>query len=158
MDAVHSMKGLAYALVSAVPLQDAGATGIGIVYRARDRSTIRTESRAATDVGTIEATYAAVMRVLEQARTMGVRRLTIYVDDRSVVAQLRGDEEVPRGLLSVNLQTRGMLHQLGGVRLVAAQSPQFTARLVAASAQPELAVTRSGPVRQLTLLPEDAPA
>lgn len=158
MDAVHSMKGFAYALVSAVPLQDTGATGIGLVYKARDRSTIKTESRAVTDRGTTEATYAAVMRVLEQARAMGVRRFTIYVDDASVVAQLRGDEEVPRGLLSVNLQTRGMLHQLGGVRLVAAQSPQFTARLVAASAQPEPVVTGPGHVRQLTLLAEDAPA
>lgn len=156
MNAVHSKEGFAYALVSAVPLQDTEATGIGIIYRARDRSTIATECRALENTGTLAATYMALMRVLDQARAAKVRRITIYVDDPSVIDQLRGDGEVPRELLGTNLRTRAKLHQVGGVRLVAAHSPRFSARLLAESAAARRGDSEAASARQLTLLPEDA--
>ena len=158
MAAVYFEQDFGYALVSAVPLQESGATGIGIVYKARDRSTVTTECLAVEGTGTLEATYDAVMRVLERAREQGPRRITIYVDEPVVIEQLVGGGEVPRELLSKNLQTRGMLHQLGGVRLVAAHSPRFSARFLAKGAHIEGRSSEPGTSRQLSLLPEDATA
>jgi hypothetical protein len=158
MGTVYSEQEFGYALVSAVPLPEADATGIGIVYKARDRSIVETECLAVEGEGTLEATYDAVMRVLKRARAQRTRRVTIYVDEPAVIDQLMGRCRAPRELLSKNLQTRGMLHQLGAVRLVAAQSPRFSARSLAESARVERGSSEPGRARQLTLPPEDAPA
>ncbi len=158
MRAVDADQGFAYVLVSAVPLQDTAATGIGIIYKADDASTLRTHCGALDATTPLAATYEAMMRVLDQALGAGVKRFTIYVDNHSVVRQLQGDEEVPREVLGANLHTRGMLHQVGRVRLVAADSPHFSARRLAESARPPRSTSISLSPRQLTLLPEDAMA
>jgi len=46
MVAERNAPGFAYALVSAAPLQDTNAAGIAVVFKARDRSTIRTICQA----------------------------------------------------------------------------------------------------------------
>lgn len=157
-------QGFAYALVSAATLQDTDAAGIGIVFKARDRSTIKTVCHALPDTEPLAAVYEALMRVLEEALQVGVRRLTIYTDFREVVDQLTRDAPVPRPLLVTHLKTRGMINQLAGVNLVAATSGRFSARLIAESARlpgndrapAPGRPSRSG--RQLTLIPEDTPA
>ncbi|MGI5817631.1 MAG: reverse transcriptase-like protein [Armatimonadota bacterium] len=125
----------AYALVSAAPLQDTNAAGIGIVFKAQDRSTLRTVCQALPDTDPLAAAYEAMMRVLEEALGTGVRRLTIYTDLADVVAQLTDDAPVPRGLLVAHLKTRGMINQLASVKFIAATSDRFSARLLAQSAR-----------------------
>lgn len=167
MGAERNDDGFAYALVSAAPLQDTNAAGIGIVYKARDRSTLRTVCQALQDTDPLAAAYEAVMRVLEEALRTQVRRVTIYLDIPEVVNQLAGDAPVARPLLVAHLKTRGMINQLAGVNLVAATNSQFSARLLAESARlpgdgrlpgAERPATASGSarIRQLALLPEDA--
>ena len=149
----------AYALVSAVPLQNINATGIAIVYKARDRSTIRTVCQALPDTDPLTAGYEALMRVLEEALHTGVRRIKVYTDLHEIVDQLVRDAEVPRPLLVKHLKTRGMINQLAGVNLVPATSERFSARLIAQSARlPGESPTRRPRPRegnQLTLMPED---
>jgi len=156
----------AYALVSAAPLQDPNATGIGIIFKAPDRSTIRTVCQALQHTELLAAAYEAVRRVLEQALATGVRSLTVYVDPSEVVEQLAEDAPVPRELLVTHLKARGMINQLAWVNLVAATSSSFSARLLAQSARP-LGAPRSAEraheplsnhAEQLSLIPEDAPA
>ena len=68
-----------YALVSAVPLQDTQATGIGIIFKAPDRSTIKTICQALEHTDTTAALYEAVMTVLDEALATGVWRPVIYL-------------------------------------------------------------------------------
>jgi len=167
MGAERNDDGFAYALVSATPLQDTNAAGIGIVYKARDRSTIRTVCQALQDTDPLAAAYEAVMRVLEEALRTQVRRVKIYLDIPEVVNQLAGDAPVPRPLLVAHLKTRGMINQLAGVNLVAATNSRFSARLLAESArlpgagrlpgaERPATAPQSARIRQLALLPEDA--
>ena len=156
MNRVHSEQGFAYALVSSVPLQDTEATGIGIIFKARDRNTIGTHCEALDDAGTLAASYKAVMTVLKRALKAKVRGISIYVDDPRIIGQLQGDDEVPRELLGTNLQTRAMLHQVGRVRLIGAHSQRFSARRLAESARMRALDAAPRSARQLTLLPEDA--
>ncbi len=157
----------AYALVSAAPLQDPSATGIGIIFKAQDRSTIRTVCQALTHTELLAAAYEALRRVLEEALATGVRSLTIYVDPAEVVEQLVADAPVPRELLVTHLKTRGMINQLARVNLVAATSSSFSARMLAQSARPlgarhgadrGSAPARAHAEKQLSLIPEDTPA
>jgi len=151
----------AYALVSAAPLQDTDAAGIAIVFKAPDRSTIGTTCQALPATDPLEAAYEAVMRVLDEALSTGVRRFTIYTDKRELVEQLTANAPVPRELLVKHLKTRGMVNQLGEVKFVVATSGRFSARLIAegarlpgdSSAAPR---RQSSDRRQLELLAEDA--
>jgi ribonuclease HI len=150
----------AYALVSAVPLEGVNATGIGIIFRGQDRSTVGTWREALPGADRIAATYEALMRVLEAALQARMRRVTIYTDVGEVVAQLTEDAEVQREVLVPHLKTRGMINQLRQVKLVLATSERFSARMVAETAEPaeteETPATSSRDGRQLSLL--DAPA
>lgn len=125
----------AYALVSAAPLEDCDATGIGIVFKARDRSTLGTVCQALPHTDVLAAAYEAIMRVLEEALRTGVRRFTIYTDLADVVAQLTNDAPVPRPTLVAHLKVRGTINQLGAVRFVTATGPRFSARLLAEGAK-----------------------
>ena len=163
MVAERNAPGFAYALVSAAPLQDTNAAGIAVVFKARDRSTIRTICQALPEAEPLEAAYEAVTQVLEEALQTGVRRFTVYTDLTELVEQLTSDAPVPRRLLVKHLKTRGMINQLAGVTFVTATSDRFSARLIAESARPPgdgpPAPPRTPPDgRQLALLPEDAPA
>ncbi|GEM_PF-6032360 len=156
---------LAYALVSAAPLQGLDATGIGIVFKAPDRRTIGTVSQALVGIEPVEGGYEAVRRVLEEALASGVRGLTIYVEPSEVVEQLRSNAPVPRPLLVTHLKARGMINQLGRVTLVAATSHAFSARVLAQSARlPGFGGREGEPPqprssrRQLSLIAEDEPA
>ncbi|MGC9318979.1 MAG: hypothetical protein ACP5KN_13180 [Armatimonadota bacterium] len=160
MSAAHSeQKVFSYALVSAAPLQDTNATGIGIIFKADDRSTVRTICTAAQDTDHLTALYKAVLLVLDEALAGGVGRPAIYIDDEQVVAQLEGRSPVPREVLGANLRARAIMNQVGRPRLIAAtRSPRFSARRLAESAaSPETRGVRS-PARQLELAPDDAPA
>ncbi len=126
----------AYALVSAVPLQDSTAAGIGVLFKARDRSTVGSICQALPNTEPLMAAYEALMRVLEEALRVGSRRITVYIDPPEVVRQLEGEAEVPRWALVKHLKARGMINQLGSVKLVAATRPGFSARLLAQGATP----------------------
>ncbi len=161
MVARYRGQSFAYALVSAAPLQDTNAAGIGIVFKAHDRSTIRSVCQALPGTEVLEAAYEAVMRVLEEALQVGKRRLTIYTDIHEMVQQLADEAEVPRALLVKHLKTRGMINQLQHVNLVVATSDRFSARLLAEEVHlPGERTSRDipGAEDQLTLMPEDAPA
>jgi len=154
----------AYALVSAAPLQDPNTTGIGIIFKAPDRSTIKTICQALPDTELLAAAYDAVRRVLEEALATGVRRATIYVDPPEIVEQLAGDAPVPRPLLVAHLKARGMINQLASVNLIAAVSEHFSARMLAESAHPVSREAGRTPQRprppdrdgkQLSLIAED---
>ena len=132
----------AYALVSAAPLQDTDAAGIGVLLKAHDRSTVRTICQALPDTEPLAAAYEALMRVLEEALRTGSRRITVYLDPPEVVTQLTGDGDVPRWLLVKHLKTRGMINQLGSVALKAATNSRFSAKLLAQSAR--LPATEAG--------------
>lgn len=151
----------AYALVSATPLQGTDAAAMAVVFKAPDRSTIGTISQALPGMGSLEAAYEALMRVLDEALRTGVRRCTIYTDNPEVVQQLTENASVPRELLVKHLKTRGMVNQLGEVKFVVATSGRFSARLIAESATlpggdqpPPRRPSRDR--RQLELLEEDA--
>ncbi|MFO8081945.1 MAG: reverse transcriptase-like protein [Armatimonadota bacterium] len=125
----------AYALVSAAPLRDTDAAGMAIVFKARDRSTIRTVCQALPDTDVLAAGYEALMQVLEEALRTGARRITVYTDLHEVVDQLKDDADVPRWLLVSHLKTRGMINQLGEVKLVIATNARFSARKIAEGAR-----------------------
>ncbi len=165
MVANSSRERFAYALVSAAPLQGPNATGIGIIFKAQDRSTIRTVCQALMDTELLAAAYEAIRRVLEEALATGVRGLTIYIDPAEVVEQLAGDGPVPRPLLVTHLKTRGMINQLARVNLVAATNSSFSARVLAQGARPigarpsadrRPATTPTHAEKQLSLITEDA--
>lgn len=142
-----------YALVSAAPLQDSNATGIGIIFKARDRSTLKTISQALDDTDQAEAAYEAVIRVLEEALASGVRRPAIYLDNPEVVAQLNGEADVPRNLLAVNLRTRAMMHQVGRPQVITATTAaRFAARRLAMDAAPRSSAQMRFRPEQLSLL------
>jgi len=146
-----------YALVSAAPLQDTTTTGIGIIFKAPDRSTIKTICQALEHTDTTAALYEAVMRVLDEALATGVGRPAIYVDDPQVVAQLNGEQPAPRELLATNLRTRAVMNQVGRTRVMAATaSPRFSARRLATSARGGAPRQHETHGRQLSLLPDDA--
>lgn len=135
MDVRRDEEQFSYALVSAAPLQDSTATGIGIILKARDRSTLKTICQALENTDVAAAAYEAVRRVLDEALAAGVGRPAIYLDDPEVVAQLNGEAEVPRALLATNLRTRAMMHQVGRPQVIAATtSARFTARRLAQEA------------------------
>ncbi|MEA3400980.1 MAG: hypothetical protein U9R79_06985 [Armatimonadota bacterium] len=159
MSAVHSEeKAFSYALVSAAPLQDTRATGIGIIFKADDRSTVRSICTAAEDTDRLTALYEGVLLVLDEALAGGVGRPAIYIDDEQVVAQLEGRAAVPRSVLAANLRARAIMNQVGRPRLIAAtRSSRFSARRLAESAaSPDTRGVRSPP-RQLDLVSDDAP-
>ena len=164
MVAQSSRERFAYALVSAAPLQDPTATGIGIIFKAQDRSTISTVCQALPHTELLAAAYEAVRRVLEEALETGVRSLTIYTDPAEVVEQLAGDGDVPRPLLVTHLKTRGMINQLARVNLVAATNSNFSARVLAQGAREVGALAHGGrpattpghAEKQLSLISEDA--
>jgi ribonuclease HI len=85
----------AYALVSAVALRDLHAAGMAIVFKARDRSTIRTVCQALPDTNVLAAGYEALMHVLEEALWTGARSITVYTDLHEVIDQLTNDTEEP---------------------------------------------------------------
>ncbi|MGD9496909.1 MAG: hypothetical protein AB7Y46_11455 [Armatimonadota bacterium] len=156
-DARGSDERFAYALVSAVPLQDSDAIGIGIIFKAPDRSTLRTLCRAAHDTDATTAAYEAVMTVLDEALASGVGRPTIYLDNADVVRQLTGQEPAPRELWPLNLRIRAMINQVGRPQLVAANAAmRFSARRLAAAADPGSPNVRRFEPRQLSLLSVDA--
>ncbi|MFP4250885.1 MAG: reverse transcriptase-like protein [Armatimonadota bacterium] len=125
----------AYALMSAAPLRDTSAAGIAVVFKARDRSTLRTVCQAVPDSDVLAAGYEALMQVLEEALRTGARRITVYTDLHEVVDQLKDDADVPRWLLVTHLKTRAMINQVGAVKLVVATSDRFSARRIAESAR-----------------------
>jgi len=157
MDARRDEEKFSYALVSAAPLQDTDATGIGIIFKARDRSTLKTICQALDSTDEAAAAYEAVRRVLEEALATGVGRPAIYLDNSEVVAQLTGEEEVPRALLATNLRTRAMMHQVGRPQVIAATtSARFTARRLALDAVPAPRGRLRFRPQQLSLLSGDA--
>ncbi len=158
MDAVRrDEERFSYALVSAAPLQDSDAAGIGIIFKARDRSTIGTICQALENTDLVTATYEAVMKVLEEALNTGVGRPAIYLDNARVVHQLTGQQPAPREVLALSLRVRAMMNQVGRPQIIAATaSVWFSARRLAASARPAGPGERSFGARQLPLLPEDA--
>ncbi len=155
MNASQFRNGFAYALVSAVPVRGEQATRIGIILKAHDRSTIASQCRMLEGLGRLAATYEALMTVLQRAQVVNARRITIYVDDPMVIEQLIEDCEVPRELIGANLRARAMLHQLGRVRLKAANSPRFSARMLAQNACASDAIRDVRSDRQLPLLSKE---
>ncbi len=159
MAALAASEKFCYALVSAAPLQDENETGIGIIFKARDRSTVKTICYAVENADELAASYEAVMTVLDGALTAGVTRVTIYLAHPDVVDQLMGQVSPPRHMLGTNLRARAMMNQVGRVRLVAAtRSSRFSARRLAESAHPAAGSLGRTDSRQLSLIPEDAPA
>lgn len=157
MTAAHTdEERFSYALVSAVPLQDASATGIGIIFKAQDRSTVGTIRQVLDTTDVAAAAYTAVLRVLDEALAGGVGRPTIYLDNAEVVAQLEGEQPVPPELRGINLRTRAAMNQVGRPKIVAARaSSRFSARRLALSAQQDELEPPTSPPDQLSLLPDD---
>ncbi len=157
MTAAHTDEGrFSYALVSAAPLQDTSATGIGIIFKARDRSTVKTIRQALNTSDVAAAAYTAVIRVLDEALAAGVGRPTIYLDNADVVAQLAGEQPVPPELLGINLRTRAAMNQVGRPRIIVARaSSRFSARRLALNAQPGETEPPTSPPDQLSLLPDE---
>ncbi len=142
-----------YALVSAAPLHESDATGIGIIFKAEDRSTVHSICTS-VHASELRATYEAILMVLDAALGASVGRPAIYVDSAEAVAQIEGRVPVPRDVLGAHLQTRAIMNQVGRPRLIAAtRSPNFSARKLAQCAAPAHA-RRSRPARQLRLMPE----
>jgi ribonuclease HI len=153
MDARRDEEQFSYALVSAASLQDRNTTGIGIIFKARDRSTIKTICQALENMDEVAAAYEAVGRVLDEALAAGVGRPAIYLDNAEVVAQLSGEVEVPRALLATNLRTRAKMHQVGRPQIIAATtSARFTARRLAQGALSAPHGRLESRPRQLSLL------
>lgn len=143
-----------YALVSAALLQDSAATGIAVILKAHDRSTVKTICIALETADPLAAAYEAVMIVLDEALAAGVGRPAIYIDNTQVVEQLEGRQQPPRELLATNLRARARINQVGRPRLIAAtRSERFSARQLAESA----VAPRSVSPRQLSLMSEEAP-
>ena len=124
-----------YVLVSATRLRDNGA-GIGLIFKARDRSTTKTVCQALPDADPHAATYEALRIALEEAISAGGGSFTFYVDNAHVVQQLAGEAKVPLELLGPNLQVRALMNEVGGVAIVPArQTAAFSARKLAERAE-----------------------
>ncbi|NLO08200.1 MAG: hypothetical protein GX131_20435 [candidate division WS1 bacterium] len=156
--ASQAKKAFSYALASAVPFRELDAVGIGVIFKASDRSTVKALNIALEETTPLAAAYEAVMMVLDEALSTGTRGIAIYVDLPEVVAQLNGEADVPREVLGKHLQARGMINQVGRVRLMVADSPNFSARLLAESANSQHAPPAGSQQRQLSLIQQNVPA
>ena len=146
-----------YALVSAARLQD-DSVGIGLIFKARDRSTTKKISQALPHSDVDTATYEALRIALEEAIAGGGGSLTFYVDNPRVVQQLTGAAKVPPALLGANLQVRALMNEAGAVTVI----PVTRTRAFSACKVAERAVVTASPtVREyvtpkLPLVLEDA--
>ncbi len=86
-----------------------GRAGLGIVLRAGGE-TGRVMRRAVLAGSPAEAAYRAILTGLWHARAMGTRQIRAYVDSAEVVAQLRGEAEVPGELTGLYLQVRALMN------------------------------------------------
>lgn len=129
-----------YALVSAVPLQD-NLVGIGLILKARDRSTTKKISQALPDVDVDAATYEALRIALEEAVAARGASFTFYVDNPRVAQQLTGEARVRPALLGANLQVRAMMNEAGSVSVI----PVTRTRVFSARKLAERAVASPGP-------------
>jgi ribonuclease HI len=129
-----------YALVSVVRLQE-NLVGIGLILKARDRSTTKKISQALADVDVDAATYEALRIALEEAVSAEGGSFTFYLDNPRVAQQLTGQAKAKPALLGANLQVRAMMNEAGSVSVIpVTRTRAFSARKLA-----ERAVASSGP-------------
>jgi len=129
-------RSFSYVLVSAARLRD-DCTGIGLVFRARDRSTTKKISQAMADTDLDAATYEALRIGLHEAIEAGRGSFTFYVDNPRVVQQVTGEGKVPPELIGPSLQVRALMNEAGQVSVVPVTGRQaFSARQLALRATP----------------------
>ncbi len=87
-----------------------GRVAAGVVIRDAEGRTLRVTARSLETTSREEATYRALLHGLWRARGMGARRVRVYCDDATVLAQLEGEVEVPAELVGLYLQTKAMLN------------------------------------------------
>jgi len=135
MDSHPKPCSFSYVLVSAARLRD-DCVGIGLIFKARDRSTTKKISQALPDTDLDAATYEALRIALEEAIGAGGGSFTFYVDNLRVVAQLAGEGRAPAELLAPSLQVRALMNGAGSVSVVpVTRTEAFSARRLALQAQ-----------------------
>ena len=87
-----------------------GRVAAGVVIRDAEGRTLRVTARSLETTSREEAAYRALLHGLWRARGMGARRVRVYCDDATVLAQLEGEVEVPAELVGLYLQTKAMLN------------------------------------------------
>ena len=160
MGTMRRQKAFSYVLVSAVPIEERNAAGIGVIFKDDNRRTVTKISQAFGEQTVEGATYEALTLVLEEAMRLGVRAFTIYLDSPAVVAQVTQTARVPGELLAGNLQVRALMNAVGRVQLRLAKAGRnFSARALASGATrtPRPSVQDYAPL-QLTLLGDTAVA
>ncbi len=124
-----------YVLVSAARLRD-DCVGIGLIFKARDRSTTKKISQALADTDLDAATYEALRMALEEAIAAGGGSFTFYVDNPRVVEQLAGEGKAPLALLGPSLQVKALMNAAGSVSVMpVTRTEVFSAHRLALRAQ-----------------------
>jgi len=112
-----------------------GRAALGVVIRDSDGQTLRVVGRTLRPASPDVVAYRAVLHGVWTAKRLGVRRIRVLTEHPKMVAQLRGDAEVPADLIGPYLQTKAMLnaYRWSSVELIPREQ-NAAAALVAAEA------------------------
>ncbi len=110
MSGTRAQDDFAYALCDGTPFGETGTAGVGVVLRNGLHQRIMRSSTQVREGSAARARLAAIAEALRICRERGIRRVTVYCHDPSVVEKITHREHRDPGTLSGCLEVRALMN------------------------------------------------